>query len=98
MPAPWTGRRDRPGPPPRPSPWPNDYHPCDVPEIPSSPSSSRRRYSSPMAANPRHLKGLGTSGEHRSAAKILMQQAEQQMVLPDAVDAEIAPRQSLAGE
>src|SRR5271170_1207499 len=29
------------------------------------------------------------------AAKILMQEAEQQMVLPDAVDAEIAPRQPL---
>jgi hypothetical protein len=32
------------------------------------------------------------------AAKILMQQAEQQVVLPDAIDAEIAPRQALAAE
>src|ERR1700744_5292817 len=30
--------------------------------------------------------------------EILVQQAEQQMVLPDAVDAEIAPRQALARE
>src|SRR5450631_658042 len=32
------------------------------------------------------------------APKILMQQAEQQMVLPDAIDEEIAPRQALAVE
>src|SRR4030095_9470038 len=56
---------------------------------------SRRPYSSPMAANPRHPKGLEING---SAAEILMQQAEQQMVLPDTVNAEIAPRQSLTGE
>ncbi len=31
-------------------------------------------------------------------AKILVQKAEQQMVLPDAVDAEVAPRHSFAGE
>src|SRR3977135_1070111 len=36
--------------------------------------------------------------ETRLAAKILVQQAEQQVVLPDPVDAEIAPRQALAGK
>src|SRR3981081_3534574 len=53
------------------------------------------RYNSAMAANPRHAPNCENQG---SAAKILMQQAEQQMVLPDAVDAEIAPRQTLAAE
>src|SRR6266478_4386330 len=38
------------------------------------------------------------AGNPVSAAKILVQQAEQQMVLPDAVDAEIAPREALAAE
>src|SRR6185312_11660360 len=33
-----------------------------------------------------------------SPAKILVQQAEQKMILPDAVDAEIAPRQPLPAE
>src|SRR6266540_1098825 len=78
-----------------PSPWPNDSHPCDAPDPIVSRDCSRRPYSSQMAANPRHPKGLEING---SAAEILMQQAEQQMVLPDAVDAEIAPRQALAGE
>src|SRR6187200_451701 len=95
MPAPPSGKPARPRPPLPPSPWPNDCHPCDVPDPIVSRDCSRRPYSSPMAANPRHLKGLEING---SAAKILMQQAEQQMVLPDAVDAEIAPRQPLAGE
>src|SRR6266487_5693983 len=95
MPAPPSGRPARPRPPQPPSPWPNHYYPCDVPEIPSSRIVPGRRYSSPMAANPRHPKGLEING---SAAEILMQQAEQQMVLPDAIDAEIAPRQPLAGE
>src|SRR5258707_5400054 len=48
-----------------------------------------------MAANPRRRK---SRSKPTSAAKILMQQAKQQMVLPDAVDAEIAPRQPLAAE
>src|SRR5690349_16377498 len=95
MPAPPSGRREPPQPLPPPSPWPNDCHPCDVPESIIRVSCSGRRYSSPMAANPRHLKDLEING---SAAEILVQQAEQQMVLPDAVDAEITPRQSLAGE
>src|SRR5258708_2013993 len=95
MPAPPSGRPARPQTPQPPSPWPNDYYPCDVPEIPSSRIVPRRRYSSPMAANPRHPKCLEINN---SAAEILMQQAEQQMVLPDAVDAEIAPRQPLTGE
>src|SRR5665213_1186212 len=53
-----------------------------------------------MAANPRHVQRhvQRHSSLLHSAAKILVQQAEQQMVLPDAVDAEIAPRQSLATE
>src|SRR5207253_10288579 len=77
------------------SPWPNDCHSCDVPDPHRLTSLFRRPYSSPMAANPRHPKGLEING---SAAEILMQQAEQQMVLPDTVDTEIAPRQPLAGE
>src|SRR6185437_7293887 len=40
---------------------------------------------------------LHPENEHLPA-KILVQQAEQQMVLPDAVDAEIAPREPLAGK
>src|SRR5258706_14090650 len=48
-----------------------------------------------MAANPRRRK---SRSKPTSAAKILMQQAKQQMVLPDAVDAKVAPRQPLAAE
>src|SRR5438105_9590301 len=95
MPALPSGRPVRPRPPLPLSPWPNDCHSCDVPDPHRLTSLSRRPYSSPMAANPRHPKGLEING---SAAEILMQQAEQQMVLPDAVDAEIAPRQALAAE
>src|SRR6266508_2607786 len=95
MPAPPSGKPARPRLRLPPSPWPNDSHPCDAPDPIVSRDCSRRPYSSPMAANPRHPKGLEING---SAAKILMQQAEQQVVLPDAVDAEIAPRQALAAE
>src|SRR6266852_3336915 len=60
-----------------------------------------------MTANPRRKPrrrrsslgpSLGPSLGSGSAAKILMQQPEQQVILPDAVDAEIAPRQPLAAE
>src|SRR5665213_1181237 len=47
---------------------------------------------------PGRSSGLQQYRETRLAAEILMQQAEQQVVLPDAIDAEIAPRQTLAGE
>src|SRR4051812_14164908 len=95
MPVPPPGRLASPRPCQPPSPWPNDCHPCEVPGSHHATSLSRRPYSSPMAANPRHLTGLEING---SAAEILIEQAEQQMVLPDAVDAEIAPRQPFAGE
>src|SRR3954462_5597359 len=41
---------------------------------------------------------FGPHGKPCSAAEILVQQAEQQMVLPDPVDAEITAAQPLAGE
>src|ERR1700719_3871264 len=54
-----------------------------------------RTYSKAMSANPRR----DSCCKNRSlAAEILVQQAEQQVILPDAVDAEIAARQPLAGE
>src|SRR6185437_7822745 len=55
-----------------------------------------------IAAQWRRTQGIeqarSKASSKASAAKILVQQAEQQMVLPDAVDAEIAPCQSLAGK
>src|SRR5260370_26010186 len=51
-----------------------------------------------ITAQWRRTQGKRQHPKTRSAAKILMQQAEQQMILPDAVDAEIAPRQALAGK
>src|ERR1700704_5917585 len=51
-----------------------------------------------ITAQWRRTQGIRQITKTRLAAKILMQQAEQQMVLPDAVDAEIAPRQTLAAE
>src|ERR1700730_17393179 len=56
-----------------------------------------------MAANPRRLRGgaLNAACDERCnklTAKVLMQQTEQEMILPCAVDAEIAPRQPLAGK
>src|ERR1700722_13600447 len=63
----------------------------------------RGAYNRAMAANPRHLSQFGNKvsriwKQTGLAAKILMQQAEQQVVLPDAVDAEVTPRQALAGK
>src|SRR5581483_7491245 len=68
--------------------------PCDDPGGGAA-NSPDPGYNKPIAANPRRR---SWSEARSSTAKILMQQAEQQMVLPDAVDAEIAPRQALAGE
>src|SRR5690348_13446285 len=47
-------------------------------------------YISAMAANPRRVQIHGT----RLAAKIFVQQAKQQMILPHPVNAKIAPRQA----
>src|ERR1700730_11115326 len=72
-------------------------NPQDVLKIsrPLKGSARLAPYTSAMAANPRRVPKSRNQG---LTAKILMQQAEQQMVLPDAVDAEIAPRQPLARE
>src|SRR5258705_2212530 len=69
------------------SPIRRPWHPRAI--RPSSPSGRV------ITAQWRRTQGAGNPV---SAAKILMQQAEQQMVLPDAVDAEVAPRQALATE
>src|SRR5258706_15293811 len=58
-------------------------------------SARLARYISAMAANPRRVP---KSRNRRLTAKILVQQTEQQMVLPDAGNAEGAPPQSLPGE
>src|SRR6516164_6091582 len=56
-------------------------------------------YSRQIGANPRHRSRRQCSCSTTIlAAEILMQQAEQQVILPDAVDAEIAPRQPLAAK
>src|ERR1700712_4886009 len=59
---------------------------------------ARAGYSSAIPANPRRSRGGWQYLETRLAAEILVQQAEQQMILPDAVDAKIAPRQPFAAE
>src|SRR5258708_1470135 len=80
----------------RPHHQPVTHHP-DVPKGPAiwraQKSGARPAgYNSAMTANPRRVP---QSHNRRVTAKILVQKAEQQMVLPDAVDAEIAPRQPL---
>src|SRR5712664_4985102 len=55
-----------------------------------------------ITAQCRRTQGSKKSADHyletRLAAKILMQQAEQQVVLPDAIDAEITSRQTFAAK
>src|SRR4051812_31876443 len=74
----------------RQSEFPVDYASYDVPASRLASSPERRV----ITAQWRRTQGVYPARTpFGSAAKILVQQAEQQVVLPDAVDAEVAPRQ-----